>query len=170
MGSTLGSLRMGMPISVRSEQTAEAAGNEFVPARFVIDASSDDPLMTLARTRDRLREIVSEPANTLVKPLSGVINRLPTTVTTNLFGSMMKGLDFQASNVPGSPLPVYLNGKKVVATTAFGPMAGSAVNATLLSYIDTVYIGINMDPRAITKGDLFTECLDAGFADLIEAT
>lgn len=170
MGATLSSLRMGMPISVRNAQTAETAGNEFVPARFVIDASSDDPLEVLQRTKDRLREIVAEPANTLVKPLSGVINRLPTTLTTNLFGSMMKGLDFQASNVPGSPVPVYLNGKRVVATTAFGPMAGSAMNATLLSYVDTVFIGINADPKAVARGELFTDSLNAGFADLFEAT
>ncbi len=170
MGSTLTSLRMGMPINVRTEETQEISGNEFIPARFEIDASTDDPIVALERTRVRLAEIVDEPANSLVKPLSGVLNKLPSTFTTGMFGSMMKGLDFQASNVPGSPIPLYLDGKKVSATAAFGPLGGAAANTTLLSYLDTLYVGVNVDPRAVTEPELFTECLREGFADLIEAT
>ncbi len=170
MGSTLTTLRMGMPINVRTEETQDISGNEFIPARFEIDASADDPVVTLERTRARLAEIVDEPANALVKPLSGVLNKLPSTFTTGMFGSMMKGLDFQASNVPGSPIPLYLDGKLVTATAAFGPLGGAAVNTTLLSYLDTLYIGVNADPKAVAEPELFTECLREGFADLIEAT
>ena len=51
-----------------------------------------------------------EPANQLVEPMSNLLNRLPTSMVTQIFGTMMKGLDFQASNVPGSPFPLFLLG------------------------------------------------------------
>ena len=38
---------------------------------------------------------------------------------------------------------------------AFGPMTGAAANLTLLSYLDDLHIGINLDPAAVTEpGDL----------------
>ena len=58
-----------------------------------------------------------EPANQLVEPLSNILNRLPTSVVTQIFGTMMKGLDFQASNVPGAPVPLYLLGRPVQASS-----------------------------------------------------
>ena len=49
-----------------------------------------------------------EPANQLVEPMSNLLNRLPTSVLTQLFGTMMRGLDFQASNVPGAPAAKWI--------------------------------------------------------------
>ena len=42
------------------------------------------------------------------RPLADVLNRLPTDATTGIFGSMLRGVDFVTSNVPGPPIPVYL--------------------------------------------------------------
>jgi len=167
LGSDLDALRMAMPISIRGEDTENTAGNSFVPARFQIPADSDDPLATLEETHRRLAEVVHEPAYALVDPLSNILNRLPATVTTQFFGSMMRGLDFQASNVPGSPLPLYLRGREVESVVPFGPMAGAGANVTLLSYQHDLNIGINVDPAAITDPELFSRCLAAGYDDVM---
>ena len=167
LGSELEALRMAMPISIRTSDGPSTAGNSFVPARFQIAADSDDPVDALRETHDRLQEIVHEPAYALVDPLSALLNRFPTTVTTGIFGSMMRGLDFQASNVPGSPLPMYLLGRQVERVVPFGPMAGAATNITLLSYGSDLNIGINLDPAAVTDHELFKRCLDAAYTDVI---
>ncbi|MGI9642379.1 MAG: wax ester/triacylglycerol synthase domain-containing protein [Acidimicrobiia bacterium] len=167
LGSELEALRMGMPISIRTDDGTSTAGNSFVPARFQIAADSDDPIDALRETHDRLQEIVHEPAYALVDPLSALLNRFPATVTTGIFGSMMRGLDFQASNVPGSPLPMYLLGHEVQRVVPFGPMAGAGVNVTLLSYGSDLNIGINVDPAAVTDQPLFARCLEAAYGDVM---
>ena len=42
-----------------------------------------------------------------------------------------------------------------------------AVNVTLLSYVDTCAIGINMDAAAIPDAEVFYDCLVAGFDDVV---
>ncbi len=162
------SLRMGMPISVRDTAAPPTAGNSFVPARMEIPIAHDEPEQLLRRVRERCIAARDEPANQLVEPLSNLLNRLPTTVVTQIFGTMMKGLDFQASNVPGSPLPMFLNGSPVHAIFPFGPLAGAAVNDTLLSYQNELNVGVNVDPAAVSDVDLFMECLRTAYDDLLD--
>jgi diacylglycerol O-acyltransferase len=167
LGSDVEALRMAMPINIRTDDGPATAGNSFVPARFQIAADSDDPIDALRETHQRLQEIVHEPAYALVDPLSALLNRFPATVTTGIFGSMMRGLDFQASNVPGSPLPMYLLGHEVERVVPFGPMAGAGANITLLSYGTDLNIGINVDPAAVTDPALFSRCLDTAYAEVM---
>ena len=167
-GCHLDTLRMGMPINIRTSDAAETAGNAFVPARFEVPAAADDPLALMTELRARMVAARDEPANQLVEPLSNVLYRLPTTVVTGIFGSMMKGLDFQASNVPGSPIPLYLLGRRVTALIPFGPLAGAAANITLLSYENALNIGVNVDPSAIEDPVTFTRLLEEAYTELLE--
>lgn len=166
-GSELHALRMSMPINVRTDHDENVAGNAFVPARFEISVDTDDPRILMQRTHERLLEIVHEPANSLVEPLAGAINRLPATLSTAFFGSMLKGLDFQASNVPGSPYQLYLCGAPVTLMVPFGPMAGTGANFTLLSYGDNLNVGINVDPAAVTDPALFVACLRQAYDEVM---
>jgi WS/DGAT/MGAT family acyltransferase len=166
-GSEVEKLRMAMPINIRTPDGPATAGNSFVPARFEIETDTDDPLALLRATHDRLQDVVHEPAYALVEPLSAALNRLPATVTTQIFGSMMRGLDFQASNVPGSPFPLYLLGHEISTMMPFGPMAGSGANVTLLSYRGDLNIGINVDPAAVNDPTLFVACLADAYDDLM---
>jgi hypothetical protein len=166
-GVELPGLRMGMPINVRAADAVERAGNDFVPARFELPTSADDLADLMRGIRERMVGARNEPANQLVEVLSNALNRLPTSVVTQIFGTMMKGLDFQASNVPGSPIPIYLRGVPVRSITPFGPIAGAAANVTLLSYQNELNIGINADPAAVTEPDLFVECVRRGYDEVL---
>ena len=170
LGSDVDMLRMAMPINIRTDDGPSTAGNAFVPARFPMPVDSDDPLTVLCETQQRLAAVVHEPAYALVEPLSSFLNRFPATVTTKIFGSMMRGLDFQASNVPGSPLPLYLLGHRVTSLIPFGPMAGAGANITLLSYQEDLNIGVNTDPAAVREPALLMECLSEAYADIMAVT
>jgi hypothetical protein len=50
----------------------------------------------------------------------------------------------------------------------FGPMSGAAANITLLSYLDEAQIGINFDPAAVTDADVFIECLQDGYDEVLK--
>ena len=166
-GVSLANLRMGMPINIRDEHATETAGNAFVPARFEVPADELDPMALMTELRARMVAARDEPANALVEPLANVLYRLPTTIVTELFGSMMKGLDFQASNVPGSPIPLYLLGQKVTSLVPFGPLAGASANITLLSYGNDLNIGVNIDPAAIRDPEGFTAMLRDAYIELL---
>jgi diacylglycerol O-acyltransferase len=165
-GVEIDALRMTMPINIRNEDTADLAGNQFAPARFAVPMTIVDPLERMRSTRDLVARQRAEPALSLAEPLAGVLYRLPTSVTTGVFGSLLRGIDFVTSNVPGVPIPVYLGGALMEAQFAFGPMSGAAANITLLSYLDEVQIAVNSDPAAIPDADVFISCLTEGIDEV----
>jgi WS/DGAT/MGAT family acyltransferase len=159
-------LRMVMPINVRADDSA-LGGNHFTPARFLVPLTIKDPAERVVALGRLAREIRDEPAVQLTDALAGVLNQLPTTITTALFGSMLKGADFVTSNVPGAPFPIYSAGAELERMYAFAPLAGAAVNVTLLSHCGTCCIGINVDSVAVPDSDVFLRCLEEGFAEVL---
>jgi WS/DGAT/MGAT family acyltransferase len=165
-GMTVDQLRTTMPISIRDESTDTLAGNQFVPARFLIPISIHDPIDRMRAIRELVTFQRNEPALTFTDAIAGILNRLPTAVVTQLFGSMLKGVDFVTSNVPGVPVPVFFAGAALESQMAFGPLTGAAANITLVSYLDDLHIGVNMDRAAIPDRDVFMECLEEGFGEV----
>lgn len=161
-------LRMSMPISVRNEATEDDAGNQFSPARFPVPLTVRDPVHRMRVVRDLVGRARAEPALALTQPLAGALNQLPGELTTALFGSMLKGVDFVTSNVPGPPFPVYLAGARIQNQFAFGPMTGAAANITLLSYVDEVNLGFNVDPAAVPDTTAFMDAMREGFDEVLK--
>lgn len=164
--ATVDELRMTMPINVRRDD-AGAGGNHFAPARFAVPAAITDPVERMRAVGSLVRDWRHEPALGLTDALAGVLNRLPTSTTTAIFGGMLKCVDFVTSNVPGAPIPVYLAGARVDALYAFGPPSGAAVNLTLLSHIDRCCIGIVSDTTAVPDTDVLVADLRAGFDEIV---
>jgi len=165
-GAAPDTLRMGMPVNVRTAETADLAGNQWAPTRFALPVSVDDPLEHLQVVRGVITTQRAEPALGLVEPLASVLYRLPTTLLAGLFGSMLKGVDFTTSNVPGVPVPVFFAGARVLSQFPLGPLSGSAVNLCLLSYTDGLHIGVNSDLAAVPDPDVLHACLLNGFDDI----
>ena len=93
----------------------------------------------------------------------GVLNLLP----SGVIGSMLKHVDFLASDVPGVPVTIYLAGARVEGSYAFGPTTGAALNVTLVSYGDTCCIGCTIDTDAVPDPDLLVQCLREGFDEVL---
>ena len=169
VGAPVEALRISMPINLRAEDEGERTGNNFAPARFVLPVAETDPAAAMATMRELVAEQRAEPALAMVDPLARVLNRLPTSVATGLFGAMLRGIDVVASNVPGAPIELFTAGGRVEEMFALGPMAGAAVNLTLLSYLDTIHIGVNLDPAAVTDPERFVACYRAGWEEVLAA-
>jgi WS/DGAT/MGAT family acyltransferase len=165
-GVAVEALRISMPINIRTDDTADLAGNQFAPARFAVPMTIDDPIERMRAVRELVRFQRAEPALALADPLAGFLYRLPTSVSTGVFGSLLRGIDFVTSNVPGVPVPVFLAGGRMEAQFAFGPMGGSATNITLLSYLDEIQIALNTDPAAVPDPDVFHACLLEGIDEI----
>jgi diacylglycerol O-acyltransferase / wax synthase len=165
-GASVEYLRMTMPINIRSERDERHAGNHFVPARFTVPVGIKDPVARMTAIRQLVESERHEPALGLTEPLAGLLNRLPTTATTAVFGTMLRGTDFITSNVPGAPFEVFVAGARVDAQYAFGPLTGAAVSVVLLSYRDEAHLAINLDPAAVTDPELLVRCIEASFDEL----
>jgi hypothetical protein len=158
---------MAIPINIRSEEMEGVAGNAFVPARLDIGVDAESPIDSMRQARELVTGARHEPANDLVQPLSGLLNRLPTSAVTALFGSMVKSVDFTTSNVPGAPFPVYLAGSAMLSQFPYGPLAGAALNITLLSYQNDLNIGVASDPAAVPDPEALMSALVEGFDEIL---
>ena len=68
--------------------------------------------------------------------IAGALNMMPRWY----IGSVLRHVDFLASDVPGVPVPVFLGGAAVRAQYAFGPTIGSAVNTQNCAWALTLTI------------------------------
>lgn len=161
-GEPLDELHVCMPVSLRKDADA-MGGNLITLMRFDLPVDIADPAERIARIRERTRAIRSEPSLPYTQLIAGTLNLVP----RPYIASMLKKVDLLASDVPGIPVPVYIGGAKLLMQYPFGPTIGAAVNVTLMSYVDTCALGINVDTGAVPDHDFFHECLVAGFEEVM---
>jgi WS/DGAT/MGAT family acyltransferase len=167
-GEPVGALRVNMPVNVRTtEDGSDAGGNRWVPTRFPMPVDEPDAQRRLELLGPLLRRAKNEPALALSDHVYRLLTRLPAAFATNAAGSMMKGTDVAATNVPGPPVPIYLAGGKVESIVAFAPKAGAALNVALMSYDGRAVLGVNLDLAAVPDPDVMLECLRAGFEEVL---
>lgn len=159
-------LRIDLPVNIR-EDTDQLGGNRFVPVRFVLPVDTTDTVERIHQMHRIVLAQRAEPSLHMVDALSAVLNALPTTVVTGVFGSMLKHVDFAASNVPGIPVRSYLAGAELLRHYAFAPPGGTAVNVALLSHVDQACIGINSDTGAVADPDVLLACIREGFDEVV---
>jgi hypothetical protein len=107
-----------------------------------------------------------EPSLNLGNALAGVLSRLPTPVVVRLAHQQTGTVDFACSNVRGAPFDLWIAGAKVLANHPFGPTAGVAFNATVLSYLDSLDLGLNTDTGAVDRPELLLDCIASAADDL----
>ena len=158
----VGALHLSMPISLRVAGDAPG-GNHITLMRFDIPVGIADPAQRIREIRGRTDRVRHEKSLPHTQLIAGALNLMPRWY----IGSILRHVDFLASDVPGIPVPVSLGGAAVTMQYAFGPTIGSAVNVTLLTYVGTCALGIDVDTGAIPDADLFYDCLRAGFDEVL---
>lgn len=161
-GAQVGELHLAMPISLRTEADG-IGGNRITLMRFDVPVGLADPSMRISEIHRRAGNVRHERSLPHTQVIAGMLNLMPRWY----IGSILRHVDFVASDVPGIPVPVYLGGAAVRAQYAFGPTIGAAVNITLLTYVDTCAFGINVDTGAIPDYDAFHGCLVEGFDEVL---
>lgn len=158
-------LRVLMPVNVRRPGHGEG-GNHFVPARFAL-ALGGGPA-------ERLREVhrVTEtwkhaPGLALSDVLAAALDRLPPPLVGALWGTMLKGDDFVATNVPGPTFETYLAGARVERFYAFAPPSGAALNVALVTPAGRACVGISVDSAAVPDTAVLARCLASGFDEVL---
>ena len=157
---------MGMPVNMRTASDP-SGGNRFTAVRFVGPATVDDPTERIAKVRAIVLGLREDPAIDALDMAAPVLSRLPTWLLANWYLSQSTGLDLQASNVAGVPVPVYLAGARIDRMFPFGPAPGCAVMATMVSHVGVCCIGVNLDTAAVADPKLFMDCLQEALDEVV---
>lgn len=161
-GMPVGDLHLTMPVSLRAAGD-EIGGNRITLMRFDVPVGMADPAQRIAAIGACTGRVRQEKSLRYTQLIAGALNLMPRWY----IGSILRNVDFLASDVPGIPVPVFLAGAAVLRQYAFGPTIGAAVNVTLLTYLDTCALGIDVDTGAIADAEEFFGCLAAGFDEVL---
>ena len=128
-----------------------------------LSAVDSDAAHLIRKVHEQTNRLRDEKSLAYAQLIAGDLNLAPRWYVS----STLKHIDFIASDVPGFPRPLYVAGASVQKQYAFSPTIGAALNVTLLSYVDTCAIAINIGTGAIPDFDVFYDCLVAGFDDVL---
>lgn len=165
LDSPVESLRASMAVSTR---TSESGGNAFSIVRFLVPTGEmpiDERFRAIQETVDAAK---SSDRQAGLDTLAAVTTALPTSLITRLARQQSQTIDFATSNVKGAPVEVFLAGAKLVEVYPIGPLAGVAFNLTLMSYLGSLDMALNIDTAAVAQPELLRELLERACADLIE--
>jgi diacylglycerol O-acyltransferase / wax synthase len=152
-----------MPVSLRKAGDP-IGGNRMTLARFALPADIPGAADLMRALHGAVGGCRREPAMPYSAAVAALLNRLPVGMVT----AMLKHMDFVASNIPGSPVPIYIGGAEVERMYVFGPTIGAAFNITLISHAGTCGVGINADTAAVGDLDVLTDCLATGFRTVLD--
>jgi WS/DGAT/MGAT family acyltransferase len=153
-------------ISTRTDDVV--GGNSFTPVPVQLPGNEMPLEERIADIHVRLvekRESMSTGGG--MSALSGVANLLPTTVITSAARAAAGKIDFATSNLRGAPFALYTSGARVLQIVTMGPLAGTACNATALSYENGFDIGLFIDSTAIDAPGDFRDAVEGAFADIL---
>ena len=165
-GVEVDELRISMPINTRDDKSA--GGNSFAPSRVLVPAGIEDPAKRFQAVHERLATVKNERSLGMAETFAGILTSLPTPLLLPLARQQVETVDFACSNVRGAPFDLYVAGAKVLANHPMGPTAGTAFNATLLSYLGSLDIGINADTAAVDDPDLLRDCIAQSLQDVMD--
>jgi diacylglycerol O-acyltransferase len=152
-----------------TRQDSAIGGNSFTPVPVQLTGANMPLTSRVADVHARLaakREAIVTSGGGM-GALSGVANWLPTSVITSAARATAAKIDFATSNLRGAPIPLYVSGARVLRIVTMGPVAGTACNATALSYENSFDIGLFIDPTAIESPGEFRDAVAAAFEDVL---
>jgi diacylglycerol O-acyltransferase len=164
-GVDVDELRVSVPISVRRDH--QAGGNAWIPARVLVPVGAMPAADRFALVAGRLTAVKREPSLGLTDTLALAAGRLPRPLLLVLARQQVGTVDFACSNVRGAPFDLWVAGAHVEANHPMGPTAGVAFNATILSYRDSLDLGLNTDTGAVDDPDLLVRCIEDAAAELL---
>jgi diacylglycerol O-acyltransferase / wax synthase len=166
------------PVSIRTEGSM-AEGNQ-VAAMFVpIGTHIADPLERLSAVRNEtseqklMLEAIDAPqlvaySQFLPGGLIGASQRL--NAEFGLANTRQPVFNTVVTNIPGSQVPLYFAGARLVETWGFGPLTDNAgLFHSVQSYCGAVYLGVTSDPKMLPDPAFYAQCLRESYDGMIEA-
>lgn len=165
--SMLGHVSASVAISTRTDDHPDAH-NAVVPCGIVIPgagASQQDRLDAIAEQITERRSQLRENDQG-IGTASHLATFVPSPLAAHATLEQARKLDFATSNLPGPPVPLWFAGAPIETMFPLGPVAGTAFNITMLSFVDEAAFGLHFDPLAVTDAALLASELRSALARL----
>jgi diacylglycerol O-acyltransferase len=158
-------LRIGIPVSTRGATSDTEVRNQFAPILVRAPLQLEDPIERIRLLHDMVAAARHEPVLDLLEHATGILRRTPG--ARRFIRALVASADVMASNVPGSPVDLFLGGARVERLVPLGPRGGGGLNVTLVSHVQQVHIGLNADPVTIPDLGVLVDCVRAGFDETL---
>ena len=164
------------PISRRNEAQKQSLGNKVSSMLIRLATDIEDPLQRLLqihenarRAKEYSREMTMEVLLEQLPP-SATAHFLSAFAQQNIARHLPPMFNMIITNVPGSPVPLYLDGAMMKSVTGMaGVFDGLALTMVVLSYRDTLSIGITSAPEALQDARRLVTYLQAAQEELARA-
>ncbi len=170
----------GAPISTRTDEELSAGGNHVGMMSVNMRTDIDDPLQ-------RLKQIHSETTSSKeyseavgagsMMELSESIPPLLLTLGVRaalqlqLMTDSSLPMNTTISNMPGSRVPLYLGGAKLIKTACFAPVSnGMGLVHAILSHEEGLSISIAACREMLPDPAFYADCINASFNELLAAS
>ena len=164
LGAPVEHLRSSMAISTRS---ATSGANAFSLVRMLIPTGPMPIADRFVLINEAAGAARGSTSSASLETLAAVAATLPTSLVTRLARTQAQTVDFATSNVRGAPIPMFVAGAQLLENYPVGPLGGVAFNMTLLSYLGSLDMGLNIDTAAVADPALLHACLGAAWDDLL---
>lgn len=145
-------------------------GNSFTPTRVQLPGGAMEVGARFSSIHDAVAAKRARlGGSNALGGLASVANLLPTSLVTSMARAQAARVDFATSNFRAAPFEVYVGGAKILENYTLGPVAGTAFNVTTMSYNNTLFLGLHIDPVAVADPPDLRRDVEAAFADLLAA-
>jgi len=187
-------LRVGCPVNVRAQDEYGKPGNRVSMMFPEFDAkpmTAVDRLKAVTRETSRIKAAREAIAfQNLLATLDYIpprmLAQISRLVTSAIEGSgwltgrapriarraqiLGLGINFVATNVPGSPVPIYLAGHQMVETAGMIPLTATlGYGVAIVSYNRNLYLGLMAEPNLMPDVDFMKSRIKETFRELIAA-
>ncbi|MEX2627385.1 MAG: wax ester/triacylglycerol synthase domain-containing protein [Ilumatobacteraceae bacterium] len=164
LGAPTETLRASMAVSTRTDSSG---GNAFSLVRLLVPTGDMPVAERFAAIQEGADAARGQNAGAGLDTLATLASTLPTSLVTRLARQQAQTVDFATSNVKGSPVPMYAAGAQLLENYPVGPLAGVAFNLTLLSYLGSLDMCLNIDTAAVAEPELLAAAIERAIADLL---
>jgi WS/DGAT/MGAT family acyltransferase len=162
-------LRAMVPVNVRGASEGDALGNRISMMAAPLPVGIHDPLERLRQVRAAMAALKGSGQPARMTRVLEVVELLPPFLQRPLAWMNFQGapVNTVCTNVPGPPVSLYAQGKRLETLVPIVPLAqGVGLAFAILSYADTITIGVTADPALAPDGDLVIELLREAHEEL----
>ena len=164
------------PISVRTPGEKNALGNQVSAMTIPIGTHIADPFGRLQFVHEEAQNSkaltnaagarqMAEYSSFMPSTLSGLAARLY--VRLGLANRIAPMFNTVITNIPGPPVPLYMNGARLVTQFGLGPVfEGMGIIHPVWSYCGRITISFTSDRNIMPDPDVYAECLQESFEEM----
>lgn len=165
------------PVSTRGTQRAGDAPGNAVSAMLVsLDTHCEDPLIRLENIHANSRRGIAYNREVAAEQLLDLLPPMTSAVSTRAFSKLKLSqllkpiFNVVITNVPGSPVPLYLDGAVMRSQSFHAPIVDyNGLTLTVTSYQDVLSIGVTTTPAIVPNSAQFVGLIRSAYEQLYDA-